>query len=199
VLPGTCRYSHTIKPPLLVHWAIALSLSMSLLLSVTEHLTATEHLHSMPSARKMIMNYSKQWILDIYSLHKLHIWPHLQWFMHTHIPSTRICSRSITSTEKTTCIAILCSTSSYKTLQQQDEINGRSYFMNGHAKCSSVSHLANQTSWVIWCTGYVHRNFNYYHLQLGAQCIHFDHSHLHWLFVKQRARGWKITSCDIAT
>ena len=43
-----------------------------------------------------------------------------------------------------------------------------------------------------------HRNFNYYHLQLGTQCIVLDHSNLHWQCGKQRGRAWKIRSCDTA-
>ena len=65
----------------------------------------------------------------------------------------------------------------YFILQQQNNINGQTNFYeccSRHAKCSLAGHLANQTSRLIWCTGYVHKNFHYHHLQLGTQCIVLD-------------------------
>jgi len=67
-----------------------------------------------------------------------------------------LCTSNRYQLKKTTCVAVLSSTSSSQTLQQQDEIISRSNFRNGHAKCSLVGHLATQTSWLVLCIALNH-------------------------------------------
>ena len=109
--------------------------------------TYTHHVQPKSAIRINVnyMYYSERWISGADSLRTSNISDHAH------------------SDQFTSCVTILssistCNLKGVTGVVPWIRINGRSISKIGHAKYSLIGHLANQTSWLILCTGSVFQN-----------------------------------------